>query len=73
MGVAIRGEYRWGTGDEPSNSNEVGRMGRWIVGDGAGESHKVNDEVGNTEFVSITGVSEVKGDTNGKTFSTNST
>ena len=45
-------------------------MDRW---GGAGESYEVNDEAGNEEFVPITGVSEVEGEANRNTFSTNLT
>ena len=48
-------------------------MGRKIGGGGARESHKVNDEARNPKSVSITGVLELEGDTNGNAFSTNIT
>ena len=48
-------------------------MGKGMGGGDAGESYKVNDEVENAEFVSITDVVEVERDVNINTFSTNLT
>ena len=48
-------------------------MGKGMGGGGVGESYKVNNEVENVEFVSITDVVEVERDVNINTFSTNLT
>ena len=48
-------------------------MGKWIGGGGVIESYEVNNEARNVEPMSITSVTELEGDTNGKTFLTNLT
>ena len=48
-------------------------MGKWISGGGVGESYEVNNEARNVESMSITSVTEVEGDANGKTILTNLT
>ena len=73
VGDAVLWEDGRGAGDEPRNVGEVGGMGRWIGGGSARESHEINDEVGNAEFVSITNVSKVEVDANENTLTTNLT